>query len=210
MAIYNDYKRKKEKKPQLSQVGLNHYVQHLSDYLLQPWFCRSMYSELRDVTDKLVNGMRRYVIYLRESSERVSTAHVSTELARSSVENVMMKTIPGNSEPVYSDLSRAFTELPEYQPIVLNEHAPEDRFDRRKWLDDLQFSFTLMLYRYPHGNHLGTMNFGWKFSEFDQTLNQRTISQLNASQKLYFTRQVRKEFFDKYTHGLVFKSFTKK
>ncbi len=150
MAIYNDYKRKKEKKPQLSQVGLNHYVQHLSDYLLQPWFCRSMYSELRDVTDKLVNGMRRYEIYLRESSERVSTAHVSTELARSPVENVMMKTIPGNSEPVkteYSDLSRAFTELPEYQPIFLNEHAPEDRFDRRKWLDDLQFPFTLMLYR---------------------------------------------------------------
>ncbi len=34
----------------------------------------------------------------------------------------------------------------------------------------------------------------------DQTLNQQTIAQLNQSQKLYYTREVRKEFLDKYTH----------
>ena len=79
----------------------------------------------------------------------------------------------------------ALNELTEYQPVFFNEHAPEDRFDRRKWLNDLQFPFTIMLYRYPHGNHLGTMNFAWKFSEFDHTLNQQTISQLNASQIYY-------------------------
>ena len=36
---YNDFKRKKEKKPRLSQKGLNHHVQALSNALSQPWIC---------------------------------------------------------------------------------------------------------------------------------------------------------------------------
>jgi hypothetical protein len=61
--------------------------------------------------------MRRHEIYLRK---RVSTAHNSTELARSPVENVVMKTIIGSSEPVkteYPGLFRALNELTEYQPV---------------------------------------------------------------------------------------------
>lgn len=112
---------------------------------------------------------------------------------------MVMKIIPGSSEPVkseYSDLLKALDDLPDYQPVFLNDYGPEDRFDRRKWLNDLQLSFIIMLYRYPHGNNLGTMNFAWKVSsEFDKPLNQQIINQLNNSQKLYYTRQIRRDFF---------------
>jgi hypothetical protein len=63
------------------------------------------------------------------------------------------------------------------------------------------------MYRHPHGNNLGTLNCAWKVpDEIDLTHNQHIIAQLNNSQKLYFTREVRKEFFDKYTHLASLKS----
>ena len=179
---YNYYKRKKEKKPKLSQLGLNHHVQQLSDFLSQPWFCRSIYSELRDVTEQLVEGMRKYELYIRENSERASNTHHHTEVIRSPFDNIVMKTIPSTSEIIkseYSEIFQALDKLPDYEPVFLNDYAPEDHFDRRKWLNDFQLSFTLMLYRYPHGNHLGTMNFAWKVPiNFDQTINQLTINRL--------------------------------
>ena len=57
---YNDFVRKKEKKPRLSQEGLNQHLQALSDFLSQPWFCRPRYAQLRHKTDKLVEGMKKY------------------------------------------------------------------------------------------------------------------------------------------------------
>lgn len=82
-------------------------------------------------------------MYLRESSERVSKSQHSTQLIRSPVDHVAMKIIPGSSEPVkseYSDLLKALDDLPDYQPVFLNDYGPEDRFDRRKWFNDLQLS----------------------------------------------------------------------
>ena len=106
---YNDYKRKKEKKPKLSQLGLNHHVQQLSDFLSQPWFCRSIYSELCDVTEQLVEGMRKYELYLRGNSERASNTHHHTEVIRSPFDNIVMKTIPSTSEIIKSEYSKHST-----------------------------------------------------------------------------------------------------
>ena len=96
---------------------------------------------------------------------------------------------------------KTINESPDYHPVFLNDFAPEDRFDRRKWINKLQLPVTIFMYRYPHGNNLGTLNFAWKVPiEIDPTQNQRTIAQLNNSQKLFYTREVRREFLDKYTH----------
>lgn len=125
---------------------------------------------------------------------RSSQQQHSSELVRSPVENVIMKTIPGNSMPVsseYADLLKVLDESADYHPVFLNSFAPDDRFDRRKWINKLQLPITIFMYRYPHGNNLGTLNFAWKVpSEVDLSVNQRTIAQLNESQKLFYTREV--------------------
>ena len=40
---YNDWQRKKRKKPQLTQAALQNHLDKLSDYLMQPWFCASRF-----------------------------------------------------------------------------------------------------------------------------------------------------------------------
>ena len=201
---YNDYKRKKEKRPRLSQEGLNRHVQALSDFLSQPWFTRSRYVELRGKTEQCVESMRKYEQYLRQNAERANQVHHSAQLVRSPAENVILKTIHASSQSInteYTDIFKRLEEIPEYQPVFLNDFAPKDRYKRRKWLNELQLPLTVTIYMYPHGNNLGTMNFAWKVpDEVDQTLNQQTIAQLNKSQKVYYTRQMRSEFLDTYTH----------
>ena len=77
-----------------------HHVQLLSEILMQPWFHHSRYSELHCSTEKLVEVMRKYHMYLQSNSVRNSRQQNSPELIRSPVENIIMKTIPGSSEPV--------------------------------------------------------------------------------------------------------------
>ena len=78
----------------------------------------------------------------------------------------------------------------------MNDFAPEDRYERRNWLNNLQLPFRVQSYKYPHGNNLGTMNSAWKIpDEIDHTLNHQAIAHLNNSQKLYY----RRDFLDTYT-----------
>ena len=201
---YNDYRRKKEKKPRLSQEGLKRHVQSLSDFLSQPWFCRPKYADLRDRIDQLVEGIKKYERYLHGSTERANVIHHSNQLVRSPVDHVTLQTISATSEPVlndYAELTQTLQEYPNYQPVFLNDFAPTDHYERRKWVNNLQLSFVITVYRYPHGNNLGTMNFAWKVpDEVDQTLSHQTIARLNKSQKLYYTRQMKRDFLDTYTH----------
>ena len=128
---YNDYRRKKEKKPRLSQEGLNEHVQALSGFLSQSWFCRPMYAELRD----LIEGVKKYERYLHQNADRANKAHHSTELVHSPVENVILKTIPASSDPVssdYAELMGTLQERPNYQPVFLNDLAPKGRYERQK------------------------------------------------------------------------------
>ena len=132
---------------------------------------------------------------MHQNADRANKPHHAMQLVHSPVVNIILKTIHASSKTVssdYTELMGTLQERPDYQPVFLNDLAPKDRYEQRKWL---------IFYRYPHGNNLGTMNFAWKVpDEVDQTLNHQTIAQLNKSQKLYFTRQMRTDFLDKYTH----------
>ena len=51
---YNDWQRKKIKKPQLSASGLDGYIESLSRLVSQPWLARAEYSLLRALCDSCV------------------------------------------------------------------------------------------------------------------------------------------------------------
>jgi len=56
-----------------------------------------------------------------------------------------------------------------------------------------------MRYRYPYGNHLDIVTYLWKVSDpVDETKVARLVSSLNTSHNLYGSREMRKEFLDRY------------
>lgn len=79
--------------------------------------------------------------------------------------NVSLLTLPGTEEPVsleYSELQQKLESLPLYKPLYVNDMAPTDRFERRKWVSNLKVSFPIMLYKYAYGNNLGTLLYAWR------------------------------------------------
>ena len=67
-------------------------------------------------------------------------------------------------------------------------------------MDKLKLSVQTMMYRCPYGNHLGVVSFLWKIPEgmVDQTRVSQAITKLNENHRLYASREMRKEFLDRY------------
>ena len=107
------------------------------------------------------------------------------------------------SESVPAEYQLLFESLGDvYEPIHLEEFAPEDRFKKRQWLDHLSLSVPFVVYYCQHGNFKGTDHFLWHVpsdpSCRSDTSNARVISQLNEQMDKYATRAMKKEFIDKY------------
>ena len=69
-------------------------------------------------------------------------------------------------------------------------------------MDKLQLPFLTMIYRFPYGNHLGVAAFMWKIPDdtaIDQTQVSRLVSKLNERQQFFATRDMRKDFIDRYS-----------
>ena len=70
-------------------------------------------------------------------------------------DNTSLLTLPETGEPAsleYSELQRKLEglplyRLPLYKPLYVNDMAPTDRFERRKWVSNLKVCFPIILYK---------------------------------------------------------------
>lgn len=99
----------------------------------------------------------------------------------------------------YAEVEATLRTLDMYEPVLVNEFAPEYRFRRRHWIEKMALQFPVMLYRVAYGSNLGTSFFLWKSpAEIDQTAVSRTMSRISAQHKFFATRSMCKDFFHKY------------
>ena len=185
---YNDWKRKREKCPQLTQHDLDKHVQAISSLLSQPWSHMNRFKKLKSELVTLVDVMKQYLSYLKKHSDAMKEAHSSTSVLHSVEENILlenrMPTLVCQSE--YHLLQEKLLSLPAYHPVFVNDYSSPDRFERRHWLDRLQVELPIKMYRFFHGNSLGTLTFVWKLpsdGSEDPNATAQAISLLNSKQK---------------------------
>ena len=78
---YNDWKKKKEKRPQLSQAELDRHIQALSSILSQPWSHKPYFNALQSKLVQLVETMKQYLGYLKrhnETMKKMNNAYTQT------------------------------------------------------------------------------------------------------------------------------------
>jgi hypothetical protein len=72
---------------------------------------------------------------------------------------------------------------------------------RYRYIKDLQIQFPVTLYRYYHGNYLGTLNYIWKVpinpEKRSETAQARVLATIQEKLPQYFTRQMRKNALGK-------------
>ena len=134
---YNDYKKNKKREPQLSSTELNVHLHELCESLLQPWFSVQRYKELRGDVEKLVDALKMYCDYLTTQTRKVTEHQQQLLPVPRQEENAAITTVDGVScgiSSVYSHFEEKLRDTPVYDPIFVNELAPHDRYQRRKWI----------------------------------------------------------------------------
>lgn len=132
---------------------------------MQPWFASKAFDPLRSDIECLVDALSMYKGYLVSKCSQVKEHHQSVVEPGADEVNASLITISGlmgPASPAYSELEQKLECLPLYEPLYVNDIAPCDRYDRRKWVNGMQVSFPIMLYKYAYGNHLGTLIYAWR------------------------------------------------
>ena len=199
---YNDWVRKKQKKPQLSQPVLEKHIDLLSDYLMHPWLSTHKWRSFRSSVEQLVESLHKYKTYLADHNDHMKEVHKRPTVEPSD-ETFSVTSISASSkstEKEYRKVEEAIMALEYYDPVFLNDFAPENRYVRRHWINNLSLQFPVMLYKYVHGSHIGTLDFAWKTPEgaSDPAKTSQVTTKLTINQAKYTSRAMRMDFLDKY------------
>ena len=118
-----------------------------------------------------------------------------------------------NLLPIVNSCNSDYTKInvlsskPDYYPVCVNYFAPSNRYTRCHWIDKLGFPYKVMMMKYPYGIRLGTPTFIWRASEeADETRNSRVLLQVTKEIAKYSTREMRRNFIEKYQHFTTSKS----
>ena len=193
---YNDYKKKKEKEPRLSNDGLQQHIEQLNSMLMQPWMLSKRFYLIRTDIEHLLDALCKYKECLVSKNESMKEHHQSLE-PRSVDDNSSLITLSPEgalSSSQYLDLERCLLDMPYYQPLYVNDIAPSDRLERRKWLASMSLPFTIMLYKFAYGNNRGTLVYAWRIPEdepVDNTVVSRIFSELCHQQSFYSSHAMR-------------------
>ncbi len=143
--------------------------------------------------------MHKYKSYLEEQMQQLHTRMFPARSADDMLSVTQIMPSPQPTEGAYLEVEEVLSTANEYEPVFLNDFAPDDRYQRRHWIDNLRLQFPVMMYKYAIGSSVGTMCFAWKVPHnIDHTTISQIIAKLNSTQSVYATRAMRKDFLDKY------------
>src|SRR5271168_589694 len=129
--------------------------------------------------------------------------HLRNKLIRSLLNNITLEIREKRRDfnQKFQNISDLLYNSDFYELHLLDNYLPEDKRTRYDLINELRVNCTFTLYRYYHGNYLGTLNFIWKIpdltTEQDKNQEAQTIILANEMIPIYFTRQMRKNVTEK-------------
>lgn len=207
---YNNWQEKKQARPSLEKPKLESLKSMLGDLLLQPWISRQRFKICLEWVEGIVSCLEKYIRYLDKKTELNAKSNTLTTCIRNPATDIEVHIRERSSlvaliPQVYKAVSQVLSGKESYQPVDLGEFAPTDRFERRSWLNNLQLHFPVSIYRYQHGNALGTQNFVWRIpdnpEDRDETEQACTISKLNEQMPKYSTRAMKRDYLNTYYYA---------
>ncbi|CAB4406022.1 unnamed protein product [Rhizophagus irregularis] len=194
------------KHEEVSHEKLDKLIKSFELSLAQPWTQDTLWALLiEDLYSKLIEMVKKYMVYLEQVNNSMNKLHKSLEPARNGIENIMVKIIEAcnQSDSIYDDLNFAISNLEDYKYINIERYLPEPGMKRHRFIKNLELIFPIGFYQYHAGNYLGTTTFIWKIpievNDRTETQNAQTLLSIQDLIPHYFTRQMRKNMLERYS-----------
>lgn len=198
------------KKEQLSSEKLELLIKAIESNVSQPWASQNIWKNIVDDVFNLCHITRKYVSYLKNVNERMKFINESNEPVRNIFNNISIETRESQQiiNKKYDVISSLLQTSDDYELHFLDNYLPESKKDRYEFIIDMKLKVPFTLYRYYHGNYLGTLNFIWKVfdnpTERNQTFEAQAIAFANDMIPKFFTRQMKKNIAEKVLFYLLF------
>nr|XP_022308033.1 uncharacterized protein LOC111114036 [Crassostrea virginica] len=198
---YNDWRHQKRKEPTVASSDLHDKVSELLTMIGHPFFLSKESKKLLDMCNTLVCGMKKYLDFLSEQKERTAFNHQKPETVRGLNDKWSLRKLD-ISHGVNKNclkLHESLAQLEPFDPLFLYYIQPEDKFEKRKWMDNLTLPYPVKLYTHKFGNYLGNFHFVWKVEDDDATGDLEAISSIKEHLPIYATRAMSNEFINRYS-----------
>ncbi|PKB96978.1 hypothetical protein RhiirA5_433923 [Rhizophagus irregularis] len=205
--VYNEYyQRMKKKKTQLTRLEIFQLVNSIELSLTEPWASKGYWQEVVSNVFDFTSMMKKYSNHLEYTNTNMRILHDSENPAREPSTNCNIILIPKcdeNIDSLYFQLNFELLNRELFDFVNLNQYVPNDPTNKHQFICNLQLSVPAGLYRYPHGNYLGTLNFIWRAPDTEETnecyetLKAQMITRINDAIPIYCTRQMRKNVVEK-------------
>ena len=201
-ANIRDWKQMKKRAPKIESQRLTDLIEDLATCLNLPSSSSQRLAKIMPPIDNLLQSLIKYKKHLnQEVGHKMERKRWQLANEDDSMHDTTTTTIlPTHSvKPMYLEFDRMIAEKELNEYIDLDPYLPEDRIDRRKYINDIQLSVCIVLYRVAFGGALGTHNFAWRVDEGDNLENNvKVVSAINASLPKYSSRAAKKKFIDNY------------
>ena len=162
---YNTYyETGHHKKTDISRDQLEKYCKALELSLKQLWVSQPQWENIIKNMFDLVLMVKQYASYLQDAAQRMRIIHNSNFPVRNGHDDITVEDFeatlcyPSNYEPLASLLRNSEY----YQWFNIDELLPTKAQNRYIYFQNIATDSCFTLYRYYHGNYLGTLNFVWK------------------------------------------------
>jgi len=193
----------KHKKEQLTQENLKDYLKVIENFITQPWAGQENWRSFISNVFELCHNIRKYISYLESVNNEMILNYSRNEPIRNLLDNMTLeiRNKQRNFNPKFKNISDLLQNSDFYELHLLDNYLPQDKRMRYNFINELIVDCTFTLYRYYHGNYLGTLNFIWKIpdsiSEQDKSQEAQMLALANEMIPSYFTRQMRKSVSEK-------------
>jgi hypothetical protein len=191
------------KKEQLKREKLEDYLKAIEHFVIQPWASQENWKSFISNVFELCQTIRKYISYLESVNNGMILNHLRNEPTRNLLDNITLeiRNKQKNFNLKFKDISDLLHNSDFYELHFLDNYLPQDKKVRYEFINELNIDCTFTLYRYYHGNYLGTLNFIWKIpdsiSEQDKNQEAQMLALANEMVPSYFTRQMRKNVTEK-------------
>ena len=152
---------------------------------------------------------QEYANYLQGVNNRMRTIHASLVPIRNGRDDITVEDIEAVDlyPSQYEFLVQLIHESNDYDLLNIDHLLPSKPQNTYLFFQNICADVSFTLYRYYHGNYLGTLNFVWKIPSLDKrdkTKEAKNISTVYDQIPIYCTRQMRKNVINKVCLFLLF------